>query len=230
MRKPARRGRFVTLEGGEGAGKSTQLRQLVEKLGAAGIEAVPTREPGGSAGAEAIRGLILDGGHGFGPLAEALLFFAARADHLDLLIRPALARGAWVVCDRFSDSTRAYQGAAGGLPGEIVSRLERLVVVPTRPDLTIILDLPAEVGLVRAAARRGASGPDRFEAEALAFHRRLRTGFLAIAEAEPGRCVVVDAEARESEVAERIWQAVEKRLLIPAGRERGVEDAAHDPH
>ena len=208
-----RRGRFITLEGGEGAGKSVQARRLEKRLRSAGLRVLRTREPGGSSGAEALRDVILSGfAAPFGPDAEALLFAAARIDHLDKKILPALARGAWVVCDRFADSTRAYQGAAGKLPAGFVARLEQVSVGPNRPDLTFILDLPAEVGLRRAANRRGRKGADRFEAEGAAFHETLRRAFLAIAAGEPGRCVVIDASKGEDEVAAAIWAAVESRL------------------
>ena len=162
----ATRGRFITLEGGEGAGKSVQAKRLEEKLTAVGLEVVRTREPGGSPHAEELREVILSGfAAQFGPEAEALLFSAARIDHLDKTIVPALERGAWVVCDRFANSTRAYQGAAGKLPPDFIGRLERVVVGANRPDLTLILDLPAEAGLGRARARRGQKRPDRFEGE-----------------------------------------------------------------
>ncbi len=207
-------GRFITFEGGEGAGKSTQVMRLVRRLETGGVKAVATREPGGSPRAEEIRELIL-AGHAkpFGPLAEALLFYAARADHLAKVIRPALARGLWVVCDRFSDSTRAYQGAAGKLDAGTLATLERVVVEATRPDLTIVLDVPPLLGLKRAGRRRGTDTVDRFEGEALAFHKALRRAFLAIAAAEPERCVVIDA-SREPDVIEAdVWRAVETRLL-----------------
>ncbi len=211
------RGRFVTLEGGEGAGKSTQVARLVDALGARGIRAIATREPGGSPRAEEIRSVILSGAASrLGPLAEALLFSAARADHLAATIRPALARGDWVICDRFADSTRAYQGAAGGLDPAVISALERIVVGDTMPDLTIILDIPAAAGLQRAARRRGAGEEvDRFESETMAFHEALRQGFLAIARRAPDRCVVIDATADPDTVARGIWAALEGRLLGP---------------
>jgi dTMP kinase len=186
-------GFFITLEGGEGAGKSTQIQVLAATLRDAGYAVVVTREPGGSPGAEAIRGLILNGGFGFSSATEALLFSAARLDHLEKTIRPALARGAIVLCDRFFDSTRAYQGASGGTAPSILTALETIAVGTTRPDLTLILDLPAEMGLKRAHERRGAGVADRFEGEALSFHQKLRSGFLDIARQEPERCVVVDA-------------------------------------
>ncbi len=216
------RGRFITLEGGEGAGKSTQVARLAERLQAhAGLAVLTTREPGGSDFAEEIRTLLLHGrAPRVGRLAEALLFYAARDDHLAATIRPALAEGRWVISDRFSDSTRAYQGAAGRAPGQALDTLDALVVDGARPDLTLILDIAPERGLARAEARhlagQGAGDPqarDNFEARELAFHRRLREAFLAIARAEPERCVIIDADAGVDEVAERIWRAVEERLL-----------------
>jgi len=208
------KGRFITLEGGEGAGKSVQAKRLAERLAALGLAVVQTREPGGSPGAEALREAILTGfAAEFGPAAQALLFGAARADHLEKTILPALRRGAWVVSDRFADSTRTYQGAAGNLPPDFIAGLERLTVGEAKPDLTVILDLAAEVGLERAAKRRqGRGGADRFERESLAFHQTLRRAFLEIAAAEPRRCVVVDAAGSEAEVAAAIWSAVEARL------------------
>ena len=207
------RGRFITLEGGEGVGKSVQASRLEARLAGLGLQVVRTREPGGSLGAEALREAILSGfAAGFSPAGQALLFAAARIDHLEKTILPALRRGAWVVCDRFANSTRAYQGAAGSLPPEFIASLERLTVGPNRPDLTLILDLPPEVGLARAAERRQATPADRFEAEGLAFHNTLRRAFLDIAAAEPRRCVVVDAGGSEDEVAAAIWSAVLGRL------------------
>jgi dTMP kinase len=216
----APRGRFVTLEGGEGAGKSTQLSLLGERLAVAGIPCLSTREPGGSPGAEAIRDLLLGpASRRFDPLAEALLFGAARADHLATVIRPALEAGRWVLCDRFADSTRAYQGAAGGLPAGTVATLERLVVAETAPDLTFILDLDPAVGLTRAAARRGQEAADRFEGEAASFHAKLREAFLGIAAAEPMRCAVIDATQPAEVIADTIWHVVRDRLYpgLPAG-------------
>ena len=211
-----RPGCFITFEGGEGAGKSTQIARAAAWLRAgadAPREVVTTREPGGSPRAERIRGAVLSGvAKPYGPFAEALLFAAARLDHLATLIRPSLARGAIVLCDRFSDSTRAYQGAAGGVDAETLAALERVVVGATRPDLTLILDLPPEIGLARARQRDRAQGPDRFEAEALGFHQRLRAAFLAIAAAEPARCVVIDAQGAPDAVAQAIRAAVAARL------------------
>lgn len=210
----SRRGRFLTFEGGEGAGKSTQVRMLAERLSLRGLECVTTREPGGSPGAEAIREIVLSGAVApLGPMAEALMFAAARVDHLDHLIRPALHRGAIVICDRFTDSTRAYQGAQGNLDPHLIQTLEAVTVGATRPDMTFILDLPAETGLARATARRGAAKADRFESEGLAFHQGLRRAFLEIAAAEPGRCHVIDASRDPQKVADEIWSCVERRLL-----------------
>jgi dTMP kinase len=208
------RGRFITLEGGEGAGKSVQARRLAARLREKGLAVVLTREPGGSPGAEALREAILSGAAAqFGAEGEALLFSAARIEHVDATIAPALRRGEWVVCDRFADSTRAYQGAAGRLEPELLAGLERVAVGDWRPDLTLILDLPAAEGLARAARRRGLDEPvDRFESESLAFHETLRRAYLEIARAEPQRCVVIDARPGEDEVAEAIWAAVEGRL------------------
>jgi dTMP kinase len=208
------RGRFITFEGGEGTGKSTQARVLAERLRARGLEVVATREPGGSAGAEALRRLLLEGeGDRWSPLAEALLMNAARADHLDRLIRPALASGAWVVCDRFADSTRAYQGAGGGVDAQFLRELEQVVAGDATPDLTLILDLDPELGLQRA---QGRDLFDRFEARTLAFHERLRQAFLAIAAAEPDRCVVIDASRTPNDVSQSVWAAVQTRVLEPA--------------
>lgn len=210
------RGRFITFEGGEGAGKSTQVERLRSRLSQHGVDAVATREPGGAPRAERIRSFLLAGkAKALGPAAEAILFSAARNDHLETTIRPALARGQWVLCDRFSDSTRAYQGALGDLDQAFLTRLEEVVVGPTRPDLTFILDLPPELGLARADARRQArsEATDRFEAEDIAFHRALRAAFLAIAEEEPARCIVIDASRDAGAVAAEIWSHVEAGLL-----------------
>ena len=213
----ARRGVFITIEGGEGGGKSTQARALAARLEAAGVTTMATREPGGSPVAEALREKLLDGTfESMGPRAEALLFAAARIDHLDTRIAPALAAGTWVVCDRFHDSTRAYQGALGELEPRFLDELERVTLAGTRPDLTLILDLPAEVGLARADARRGGSGAaDRFERQAPAFHEALREAFLQIAAAEPERCVIVDASQAQDEVEQAIWDTVTHRLKLP---------------
>jgi dTMP kinase len=204
-------GRLITFEGGEGAGKSTQVSILVERLRNAGRHAIATREPGGSPAAEDIRETLLSGKvKQFGPFAEALLFSIARQDHIDTVISDALARGQWVVCDRFLDSTRAYQGATGGVPAPVISALERLTLHGVMPNLTIVLDIPVEEGLARMARRRGA--PDRFESQDISQHERIRKAFLNIAEEEPGRCVVIDARKPEALVAEDVWEAVAERL------------------
>ena len=220
----ARRGRFITLEGGEGAGKSTQARLLAQTLEPKGVSVLVTREPGGSPGAEALREVILSGAAAsFGPTAEAILFGAARIDHVDNTIEPALARGAWVISDRFADSTRAYQGAAGKVAPALIASLERVAVGEVRPDLTLILDLPARKGLARAAARRGAKGrADRFEAEEFGFHETLRQAFLAIGRAEPQRCAIINADRPQQEVARAIWACVRERLgdALPIEREK----------
>jgi dTMP kinase len=203
------RGRFITFEGGEGAGKSTQARRLEQRLRAAGHAVVVTREPGGSPGAEAMRHILLSGAaRPLGTDAEAILFAAARDDHVRAVIAPALAAGAWVLCDRFADSTRAYQGILGGVDARLIDALERLTVGDARPDLTLVLDLPPEIGLARAALRRGRDAPDRFEAEALEFHARLRAAYRAIAEGAPERCVLVDAAGDPEQIAARIWEIV----------------------
>jgi dTMP kinase len=215
-------GRFITFEGGEGSGKSTQARNLAGRLRALDIEVVLTREPGGSPFAEALRGVILDPDTPpHSALSEALLFYAARADHLEKTIRPALNAGVWVICDRFSDSTRVYQSEAGGLPGQVFDALEEMVVTPTSPDLTLILDLPAELGLGRAESRRiGDKGEDleadAYEKRDLGFHWKLREAFAGIAKSEPQRCVLIDATLDEDAVAAAIWDAVQARLLAEA--------------
>lgn len=207
-------GFFITVEGGEGGGKSTQVRRLGDRLQAAGREVVTTREPGGSPGAELIRSLLVTGGADrWSPTTETLLVNAARRDHVERVIAPALARGATVLCDRFANSTRAYQGAGGGAPVALISMLETAVLGELRPDLTLVLDLPAELGLARAADRGGKEG--RFETKPLDFHCRLRAAFLAIAKAEPGRCVVIDASQDEAAVAAAVWGWVENRIGPP---------------
>ena len=205
-----KRGRFITLEGGEGTGKSTLARGLVEVLRAQGRDVVLTREPGGAPGADAIRALLVQGDASrWSALEEALLFAAARLNHLNHTIRPALARGAWVICDRYYDSTRAYQVGAGGLDGGVLDQLNALIGADA-PDLTIVLDLSPETGLARS---RGAeAGEDRFEKKGAEFHQRVRAEFLAIAAREAGRCVVIDASARAEEVLARAVAALEARL------------------
>jgi dTMP kinase len=205
------RGRFITIEGGEGAGKSTQIRRLAERLTAAGFKVVTTREPGGSPGAESIRTLLVTGETDrWSATTETLLLYAARRDHIERVIEPALARGAVVLCDRFHDSTRAYQGAAGAVDPALIAFLESHVLAGVAPDLTLVLDLPVEAGLARAAAR--GDGEGRFEAKGAAFHERLREAFLEIAAREPGRCAVIDATGDADTVAARIVEAVQERL------------------
>jgi dTMP kinase len=203
------RGKFITFEGGEGSGKSTHASALAERLKAFDIECVLTREPGGSAGAEIIRHIILSGiAKPLGAETETILFAAARDD-----IEPALNAGKWVICDRFIDSTRVYQGALGKVDMKLIRGLERVTVGAAMPDLTFLLDVPANIGLARAKTRRGAAAADRFESEAIEFHEDLRRAFLVLAEREPKRIVVIDGRAPRDVVAERIWAAVNARLL-----------------
>ena len=208
------RGTFITFEGGEGAGKSTQARRLAERLKAPGAPPVVlTREPGGSPGAEAIRALLVSGAADrWSPVSETLLMYAARRDHIERTIEPALARGETVICDRFLDSTRAYQGAGGDAPSGLIAALEAAVLGETRPDLTLIFDLPIDVGLARAAAR--GEGEARFESKGLDFHERLRIAFLQIGLREPDRCVILDAQGDPDAVAERVWSALAGRLRL----------------
>ncbi|TXH34756.1 MAG: dTMP kinase [Rhodospirillaceae bacterium] len=213
--------RFITFEGGEGAGKSTQIRLLAEALRATGEPVVLTREPGGSPGAEEIRKLLVEGLPGrWTPETEVLLHFAARADHLDKVIRPALAEGKWVLCDRFADSTIAYQGYGHGLDLAWLDALRRQIVGATEPGLTVIFDLPVETGLARAAARlpAGASAEDRYERMDRTFHQRLRDGFLAMAKAAPDRYQILPADRPVAEVAEALREIVSRHfgLTLPA--------------
>jgi dTMP kinase len=216
-------GKFITFEGGEGSGKSTQVAVLRDTLERARLSVLVTREPGGTPYAEELRSFLLTGAGRANPgtaLAEALLFYSARADHIERRISPALARGTWVVCDRFADSTRAYQGAAGGVGREDLGALERVVLRDVKPDLTFILDLPAEVGLQRAAARRAPATTgqgadalrDLFEGRDLHFHQRLRQGFIEIAAAEPERCVLLDAQRSVAEIGDDIIRTIVSRL------------------
>jgi len=207
------RGRFITFEGGEGAGKSNHAKLLAGRLEPLGIPVVLTREPGGSPGAEVIRHVLLSGvAKPLGARTEALLFAAARDDHVRNTIAPALAAGKWVICDRFIDSTRVYQGSLGQLDPKFIRALERVTVGSLRPDLTFILDVPAEVGLARAGKRRGATVADRFEAESRPFHEELRQAYRLLAAAEPDRCVLIDATEPKPVVSERIWAIVRERL------------------
>jgi dTMP kinase len=208
------RGRFITFEGGEGSGKSTQIETLAERLNAAKLRAIVTREPGGSPGAEIIRHIVLSGvGKLLGPEAETLLFAAARDDHVRTVILPTLNQGIWVLCDRFSDSTRVYQGRLGQVAPAILNAMERVTIGDLKPDLTVILDVPVEVGIQRAAARRGKGAPDRFEAEDLKFHQQLRDGYRQIAADEPQRCVLIDANADAGTVAAKVWTALRDRFF-----------------
>jgi dTMP kinase len=206
-------GRFITLEGGEGAGKSTQITRLAAALEKAGVTVVTTREPGGSPTGERIRALLVEGEPGsMTPMTEALLHFAQRAEHLAQTIRPALARGAWVICDRFADSTLAYQGYGHKLGRAPVTALYKLVCGKFRPDLTLVLDVPVEVGLARAASRRGHE--TRYEQMDVAFHQRLRRGFLDIARREPKRCAVIDTTQGIDAVTAQILTTVSRRLRV----------------
>lgn len=209
------RGRFITFEGGEGAGKSTQVRRLVARLQGLGVEVVATREPGGSVGAEAIRNLVLTGAADrWSPITETLLMYAARRDHIERTILPALESGAWVVCDRFADSTRAYQGQAGGVSGGLIGTLEAEVLGDAVPDLTLVFDLPVETGLARAEqfAKLAGHGETRFESKGLDFHRRLRAAFQAIAAANPDRCRLIEAAVSIDQVEAQVWAPVEALL------------------
>ncbi len=211
------RGSFITVEGGEGAGKSTQVDLLLSALGHAGIATQRTREPGGSEGAEAIRRLLLDGAtERWDAVGEALLLYAARRDHVIRLIRPALDRGVWVVCDRFADSTLAYQGYGRGLPLADLMALHRFALGDFAPELTLVLDLPVAEGLARAARRSG--NADRFERLDAAFHERLRQGFLQIAADNPERCVVIDAAGDQGSVHRAVLTAVVARLGVAVQR------------
>jgi dTMP kinase len=208
------RGRFISFEGGEGSGKSTQIRKLAERLDAAKLRAIVTREPGGSPGAEIIRHLVLSGmGKLLGPDAETLLFAAARDDHVRTVIEPALSRGLWVLCDRFFDSTRAYQGRLGQVSPGVLNAMQRVTIGDLKPDLTLILDIPVEVGLQRAAARRGSGAPDRFEAEDIKFHQDLRDAYKQIAAEDPRRCELIDANADADTVAARVWTSLRNHLF-----------------
>jgi dTMP kinase len=219
------RGKFITFEGGEGTGKSTQAAMLALRLESNGLGVQLTREPGGSPGAEIIRHVLLTGAaKPFGADVEAMLFAAARDDHVQCTILPALRSGKWVVCDRFADSTRVYQGILGQVDQKLINVLERVSVGELSPDLTVILDLPVQVGLERAKQRRGNARADRFEGEGAEFHEKLRDAYLAVAAREPDRCVVIDASAAKEAVANAIWDVVQSRLQPQAVR--SVDEAA----
>ncbi len=220
------RGKFITFEGGEGTGKSTQAAMLALRLESLGLRVLLTREPGGSPGAEIIRHVLLSGAvKPFGPDAEAMLFAAARDDHVRCTILPALEAGQWVICDRFADSTRVYQGALGDVDRRLIKALERVSLGDLYPDLTLVLDVPVALGLKRAARRRGGANPDRFEAETIDFHEKLRRAYLALAAAEPDRCAFIDASAPKEKVARQVWKAVNSRLQ-PAGAATVLENGA----
>lgn len=209
-----KKGLFITLEGGEGGGKSTQSRLLKQKLEQAGHNVILTREPGGTPEAEKIRSLIVDrAGGDWSPIAECLLLFAGRAMHVRDCILPALADGKTVICDRFTDSTRAYQGYAGGLPLDTIENVKQIAIGNLEPDVTIILDLPAETGLARSTHRLKKDGKteDRFEGKEVEFHEKLRQGFLDIASKNSGRCTIIDATQPIETVADSIWSALSKK-------------------
>jgi dTMP kinase len=207
------RGRLITFEGGEGSGKSTHSALLSDRLRALGLDVVLTREPGGSPGAEAIRHVLMTGAaKPLGAEAETLLFAAARDDHVRTTIGPALQRGAWVISDRFHDSTRVYQGTLGHVDPKLIRALERVTLGTLAPDLTFVLDVPADIGLARANRRRGEAVADRFEAESLAWHQELREAYQLLVASEPARCVLIDATEPKPAVAESIWKAVSESL------------------
>ncbi|MBS8259413.1 dTMP kinase [Roseibium polysiphoniae] len=220
------KGRFITFEGGEGAGKSTQIQRLKERLSKLGLTIAVTREPGGSPGAEKIRTMLLSGeAKDLGPRGEAMLFAAARADHVDSTIEPALVRGEWVLCDRFADSTRVYQGEAGVDPAYL-DLLETAAVAGMRPDLTILIDIPADVGLARVKTRSetvSTGGPDRFEIDDMGVHERRRALFLDLARREPARFAVIDGRQDTEAVEKAIWAAVQNHFA-----ELGLTDRVSD--
>ena len=219
-------GRFITFEGGEGSGKSTHTKLLAKHLEALGIEVLLTREPGGSAGAEVIRHVLLSGAaKPLGADTEAILFAAARDDHVRTTIAPALNQGKWVICDRFLDSTRIYQGIMGRVDSRLIRGLERVTVGDLLPNLTFIMDVPVDVGMERAARRRGTARADRFEAEAGEFHEKLRKAYALLAEYEPERCVLIDVTQPKQAVVDKIWSVVNARLA-PTNAARVQEHVA----
>jgi len=208
------RGKFITFEGGEGSGKSTQLRRFVARLQSGGLAVLATREPGGTPGAEAIRKLLVEGEPGrWDAFTEALLHVAARRDHVERLVKPQLAAGKWVISDRFADSTVAYQGFGHELGAATIKSLAKAAIGAFGPDLTIVIDIPVEIGLARAKSRAGSE--DRYERFNRAFHERVRAGFLEVAAAAPKRCVVVDGQGGEDIVAARVLEAASARLGVP---------------
>lgn len=215
--RPLRQGRFITFEGGEGVGKSTQVKRLVAALSHRSIEAIRTREPGGTPKAEAVRAFILQGrSEAWGPGAEAVLFAAARLDHVNQLVAPNLDQGRWVISDRFADSTRAYQGLTGGVDVRLIDALEVLALNGHRPDLTIVLDMDPEAAFRRVMERETeaalAATGDRFEKEDLEWHKRLRDAFLAIARNNADRCVIIPANQTEEALAEEVWDVMLRRF------------------
>lgn len=224
-------GYFITIEGGEGSGKTSQIKRLQEKLEEIGKQVVVTREPGGTNGAEAIRHVLLSGAaEPMGPEFEAMLFTAARSDHVEMIIRPALKAGKFVICDRFIDSTRVYQGATGNVDIEFLKELEEIACEGALPDLTLILDLPPEEGMKRADARRAKGKPaDRFEKDALTLQRKRRAAYRKIAKEDPGRCVLVDATGTEAAVFKRLWSVVEQRIEDLATVEGDVDPTSLKP-
>lgn len=224
-RRAARKGLFITFEGGEGAGKSSQIKRLATKLKGLGHNVLVTREPGGSPGAEAVRHVLLSGAaEKFGTEMEAILFSAARSDHVETVIKPALAEDKTVLCDRFMDSSRVYQGVTGNVDKTLLGQLESVACEDAWPDITIVLDVPIEVGMKRAASRRAKSEvPDRYEKEALELQEARRNGYLDIAKAEPERCSVVDGDGTPAQVFKRLWAVIEERLgdkLVPKQTKR----------
>lgn len=213
-------GRFITFEGGEGSGKSTQIQLLADRLNGSNHKTIVTREPGGSPGAEIVRHLLLSGmGKLLGADAETLLFAAARDDHVQQVIKPALDRGVWVLCDRFTDSTQVYQGKLGKVDPGLINALERITIGDLKPDLTLVLDVPVAVGLARAIKRRGKVEADRFEQENFEFHEMLRDSYRQLAAENPARCVLINANADSETVSARVWETVRDRLFAPAPNE-----------
>lgn len=210
-----KRGMFITLEGGEGAGKSSQMKHLKAKLEALGHTVITTREPGGSSGGEAVRHVLLSGAaEPLGADMEAILFSASRADHVDTIIEPNLKAGNIVISDRFFDSTRVYQGVSGKVSPDFVRQLERIACGPTWPDITIIIDLDPKEGMARASKRRAKSeSPDRYEKESIKLQTMRRKAYLKIAKDEPDRCVVIDGSGSEKAVFNRLWKAIEKHFV-----------------
>ena len=220
------RGFFITFEGGEGAGKSTQIELLARKLRAKRYDLMVTREPGGSPGAEAVRHVLLSGAaEPFGPQMEALLFAAARSDHVEQVIRPAIKAGKIVLCDRFIDSSRVYQGVTGGLDPAFMKSLERTSINGMMPDMTLIFDIDPALGMRRATDRRGKEAADRFEKETLEIHERRRQAYLAIAQAEPERCIFIDASQDQETVENMVTAAVFAALEVRASGSRTLSGA-----